>query len=432
MSRSSTQSYLSLTLLTLLLVGGAKTATYYIIPEENNINPCPFSCCLTVSELISNSSSYTAVNNLTLIFLPGNHTLDSQLAISNISLLEIASNDTATARIMCNFSSGFEFHHVDTIAMSGLNFYGCGGNSITFANNFTLWNSTFKGIGGTGTALVLKDTATAIIYQCSFLSNTQGSKQLFVDFNIPVVQNLEEDIFSQNVTGANVGGAILSSNSSIFIELCVFSGNEANYGGAIFAESNSIIEMENSEFHCNRALGLPSLSSLDSDSGGSGGGGALFLVDSHVNIVNCIFFNNTLAAIPGYHGKGGVVLAFSSEMSITHSIFSDNGVTESGHGIGGVFYLYHSNIHSLSNSTFKKNSAQSSGVIHLHTSNVSANQSVFSDNMAHNRAGVISTNNSSCVQLENCSFENNRAKTLCGVISLSSSTAVLEQVVFFQ
>ena len=204
------------------------------------------------------------------------------------------SNETSTTSITCKPDTRFTFYEVSTVEIGGVKFIGCGNSSVTRANIFTLWNSTFVGVNGSGTALVLNQTTAVNITECSFLFNTQGSKRPVTDFiNIQSSQKTMKADVILNRTSAYVGGAIvLTSSSDAVIEDSLFDGNEAQYGGAIFVEMNSSIVMNGCTFRHNKAVGLPSYNGME-----GGGGGALFVNDSRLAINNCSFMNNTLCLL---------------------------------------------------------------------------------------------------------------------------------------
>ena len=409
---------LSFALLLCTLLYIAKCDLYYIIPSDDA--PCPVDFCPTISEISSNTSYYLDTNNVTLVLLPGNHSLDSQLLISAISELRMLSNETSTTSITCKPDTRFTFYEVSTVEIGGVKFIGCGNSSVTRANIFTLWNSTFVGVNGSGTALVLNQTTAVNITECSFLFNTQGSKRPVTDFiNIQSSQKTMKADVILNRTSAYVGGAIvLTSSSDAVIEDSLFDGNEAQYGGAIFAEMNSSIVMNGCTFRHNKADGLPSYNGME-----GGGGGALFVNDSRLAINNCSFMNNTLVAHPGYHSKGGVLFAYKSEVSISESEFIGNVVV--GNGAGGVIYASHSELYSVSYCTFNQNEAHFAGVMYLQGSNTRISQSNFTRNLAYDRTGVISVSDNSYTQIENSSFADNRARTQGGVLLIISSRAKL-------
>ena len=393
----------------------AKCDLYYIVPSHDVL--CPVDSCHTLSEISSNISYYTD-EIITMILLPGNHSLESPLSISNISIFGMFSSETSTARIECRQFASFNIYDVNTIEISGLSFDGCGNSSVTRANNFTLWNSTFVGVDGSGTALVLNETGSVSIKECSFLFNVLGSKRPVTDFiNLWSSLNMEFDVLP-NVNSTQVGGAITLGSCNVVIEDSLFDGNKAQFGGAIFAELNSSVIMNGCTFSHNKAVGLVSNGGTE-----GGGGGALFMNGSQLAMFNCSFMNNTLVAHPGYHSNGGVLFAFRSYISISESVFIGNVVV--GNGTGGVIYASQSTLYSVSCCTFNQNEANFSGVMHLQASSVTINQSTFNHNVGYDRTGVISTSDNSYIETEKCSFTDNRARTLGGVLHITSSRATL-------
>ena len=390
---------------------------HYIIPIDD-LPLCPFSSCHTLSEVAINTSVYID-ESTTLIFQPGNHFLDSQLSISNTLTYEMLSNGTSTTKITCKLGANFILYNVSMIQINGLKFNSCGGSTVAIASNFALYNSTFESMNNTGSALVLSEIEMANVIECNFIFNTQGMKKLVIDLQNYLTERLSLKTNESNIK-TSVGGAILCSSSNIVIELTVFDGNEANYGGAIFAEMNSSMVIQNSSFHRNRGVGGTGT--------GNTYGGALFVVDSQVAVKTCSFTNNTQVAHHGYHSKGTVMLALRSELSISGSTFTGNRATRN--GVGGTIFLLDSNVHTLTDCVFNGNVAFSSGVMHLQASNATISYSNFSHNTAHDKAGVISAEHSSYVTVQKCSFTSNSAKTLGGVLCIISSKAKLEQSYF--
>ena len=394
---------------------------HYIVPIDD-LPLCPFSSCHTLSEIATNTSLYID-KSTTLIFQPGNHFLDSQLSISNAMMYEMLSNETLTTKIICKPEARFILYNISVVQINGLGLSGCGGNSVTLVNNFTLYNSTTESTNSTGSALVLSKIKMANIIECTFLFNTRGMKRPVTDLQIYLTERYSLQTDESRIK-MSVGGAILCSSSNVVIELTTFDGNEANYGGAIFAEMNSSMVIQNSSFHRNRGVGLSSLNGTDNTYGG-----AIFAADSQIAIKTCSFTNNTLVvAHYGYHSKGTVMLALRSELSISGSTFTGNRATRN--GVGGTIFLLDSNVRTLTDCVFNGNVAFSSGVMHLQTSNATISHSNFSHNTAHDKAGVISAEHSSYVTVQNCSFTSNSAKTLGGVLCIISSKVKLEQSYF--
>ena len=97
-------------------------------------------------------------------------------------------------------------------------------------------------------------------------------------------KNELSQIFNCNGNDVLVGGAIISTNSTINISHSKFEDNRATIGGAIFAEKRSIVYMSESVFIGNHA---------------SMGGGVLCSFFSTFRIKASEFHNNTI--------KGGLI-----------------------------------------------------------------------------------------------------------------------------
>ena len=78
----------------------------------------------TLSEYAQDPGQYFNDSNLTLTFLPGNHTLDINLTITNIYQLEIHSALLPT-RVVCDSHVGFTFSNISKLSIDGLAFVAC-------------------------------------------------------------------------------------------------------------------------------------------------------------------------------------------------------------------------------------------------------------------------------------------------------------------
>ena len=86
---------------------------------------CPTHPCYTLSEYAQDLGQYTNSSHLTLQFLPGNHTLNANLTITDIFQLEMLSSVEPT-RIVCSSNVGFTFRNISEIKISGVAFVSCG------------------------------------------------------------------------------------------------------------------------------------------------------------------------------------------------------------------------------------------------------------------------------------------------------------------
>ena len=69
----------------------ADRRTFYIIPSSDV--PCPVDPCLTLSQFAQNSSSLLShTSNVTLVFLNGNHKLETNFSVSYFNRLHMHDN----------------------------------------------------------------------------------------------------------------------------------------------------------------------------------------------------------------------------------------------------------------------------------------------------------------------------------------------------
>ena len=207
----------------------------YVKPEKSppSITSCPGQPCLTLYQ-------YTAGNNFTtgttLLFMPGNHSLELTLnltGISNITLKKMDSN--STANIICTNVGAVYCENITDLKIVGLRFLlNFEGDQSTSALRFVNCNeiiinyATFERYGMvTGRAVCLQNTR-ATIGNCSFTGH-----------------NAEIDN----------GGAISLDNTNLTIYGSVFTGNSAwdDSGGAVYG-FNSTLLMEENTFLYNFAV----------------------------------------------------------------------------------------------------------------------------------------------------------------------------------
>lgn len=248
---------LRLLLLTVLSIQEhmCQSFVYHIKASENT------NChakCLTLSEFAStlrNSSDTDIMLNI----LPGDHCLNVNLSISNVANISIHSDN---ATIVCESNVHFVFESIEKLAISNMKFIGCGNNLVSNVSDFLLRESTFKGLSGTGTALILVNTTAADVVDCTFVDNQYGTPMETVESLKVLITNVVW-LTVRNVSGTlRVGGVLVSIHSNVSINQCKFENNAAEIGGDIFAESDSKISVFNSSFTGIR--GGPQLSSEES------------------------------------------------------------------------------------------------------------------------------------------------------------------------
>ena len=158
-----------------LFVGAVSSQSevhYYIIPFLDI--SCPKHPCLTLSQFSVISSNCTG--NVSLMFLPGKHSLDSMLNVSGADSFSMKPRDNKLVTVECKSQSGrFVVYDTTFASIKCLYFNGCGGNTVNKANELLVEDTIFQGVEeGRGTALVLNEVNFAKIIGSSFISNTPG------------------------------------------------------------------------------------------------------------------------------------------------------------------------------------------------------------------------------------------------------------------
>ena len=358
---------LSMTLLVILCsLNQAASEVYYITTNSTDHCTVP-QPCVTLSQFAANSSQY--LHSITiLIFLPGTHYLSNvNLTLINVDNFAMKS-ENSTAQIKCMNDSHIHFSQSQCIRITNLEFIGCGGNQVKHVNEFVVENTKFKGQEKSGTALELIKTM-AQIFNSTFISNRNGSYR-----KCPVYDPDEEDCFDINGSkDGYIGGAVIATNSTIDISQTRFESNEADYGGAIFAEQSSIINMSE----------------------------------------NTIFINNTARL------GGGLLSYVNTTITINASIFQNNSVW----AIGGVLSSYNYSTTTIKTSKFENNHANSAGVLYFSSSIAVIEASEFYDNTA-NFGGVL-TSSSSIITIKGSEFDSNSATTSGGVLVSYNNTIIV-------
>ncbi len=187
------------------------------------------------------------------------------------------------------------------------------------------------------------------------------------------------DIVVNNVTRLSIIGLQFVYNSSdmvafvsivdsrnLLIQASVFRGSRKNYTALVIINTTIAI---NVSFFFNNAGGLQ---------------GAIFAVESAVNLTNCVFFNNEAVY------RGGALYAARSNVTLIENFFSRN----TARAEGGAIYA-DSSVIKMKNNNFANNSAKAGGgALSLLRSNVSLDSDIFTRNGARVRGGAIAANDS--------------------------------------
>ena len=300
---------------------------------------------------------------------------------------------------------------------------------------FVVEDTKFEGQENSGTALELIET-TAQIVNSTFLSNKGLYKECII---FDPEYGCQFDGF--------IGGAITATNSTVEINQSRFEGNRADFGGAIFAEQDSIINVSGNMFVSNNAYKrggvLFSISSTitieasEFHNNANWVGGVLYSRGSNITIEASEFHGNNAYKRGGvltssnstitieaseFHGNnanwGGVLHSFSSTITIEGSEFHGNNAIRH----GGVLFSASSTI-TIEASEFHNNANWVGGVLYSRGSNITIEASEFHDNNA-NWGGVLTSSNST-ITIEGSRFHGNNATDSGGVLDSDSSNITI-------
>ena len=145
---------------------------HYITPSLDS--PCSqyASSCLTLSQFVANSSDNET--DVSLLFLPGYHTLDRELLLAhghNFSMSKYA-KDNETVFVECNSQLGrFDISETTYVSIKSLTFIGCGGNRVSQVTSLIIADSTFQEVLEKSTVLVINEVNATNIERSQFLNN---------------------------------------------------------------------------------------------------------------------------------------------------------------------------------------------------------------------------------------------------------------------
>ena len=321
----------------------------YVTTSNDSKMQCSFAHCATLAQIAANFSHYLEpATNITLVLEQGHHQLDSELTISNVGGLLITSDNSTfdTPRVSIKLA---RFCNIGWLKISSVRVTQSGSITVESVGQLILEHSTF--LESNRTALILINTMASIVGSSFYFNSSSTNKT--------ATYKIEERMFER------VGGAVIVSKSNVIIQNTSFKGNNAENGGAIYAELNSHIIVIKSYFTGNKAMT---------------GGGALYAVNGcHVTITESTYQNNRAGSF------GGALGFLHSTAFINHSNFSHN----KANSFGGVISIKSNSTLNINSSEFYYNAAEgdyNGGVMHTLESKVIIIQSKFMNN---NHSGII-------------------------------------------
>ena len=206
----------------LLFVKSIMCEQYYIQSANSNDNiTCLTQQCLTL-RAFSVRARHSHFSNVSLIFLPGNHSMEIDLHFSSTKIVLIHS-EANSSWIVCEHPKVFIFINVTQVEMSNMRFLGCGGNNLAHIKRFSVENCTFlhskvpneniSYIPG----VIVAFSSNIVIRGSRFICTENKSVLNVLQSNITSSESLYEDN-----TAIILG---LRDRSSALIDRCIFNNN---------------------------------------------------------------------------------------------------------------------------------------------------------------------------------------------------------------
>ena len=396
---------LALTVVLLALTSLTHGETLHVRPTSTNTS-CPTYPCYTLSEYAQDPEQYFNNSNLTLQFLPGNHSLNVNVIITSIHRLEILGNSSAVVptRVVCDFNAGFIFKKIFEMRIEGLTFISC---ATGYATQYGRKRGPFY-LYKIPCGLCLQSLKNTEIIDCTF-QNT-SLEVVYSHVVLSGSNSFSRHCKLQSIRFLCDGHGVVVKRYSIvsFTGISSFIGNSSTYSGAgVSVTMGSTVKISgNNTFISNSA-------------GGNGGAVNVFL---HSNVY--ISGNTTFIDNSALTGDGGGVYAnvYSNVYISGNTTFINN----SGENGGGIYAEYKSTIFISGSTTFISNSAESyikgngGGIYAFDWTNVTmTGNTAFVNNSASRKGGGVYSECASNINISgNTNFIGNSAELGGGLCAL--------------
>ena len=351
---------------------------YCVTPTATSCSSCPHNDhCTTLSEYAQEAEQYFT-SNTTMVFLQGDHALDTNITVANVTRLtmhgESSSGNRAT--VVCSGFVGFSFTSMVDFKIHSLGFTSC--------SRLLKYAITAPGFpsGHVYAVLDLQSTQYTEIVNCFFLGNI-GTALVVNNTDITLTGNTE---FTHNRACGSIllGAAVIAVSSNLtltgnttFLDnsatsgQCPFGGYPVG-GGAIVTLNNTVLSFSGTNnFIKNSAIW----------------GGAIYT--SNNTVLNLSGTNNFINNSAIWGG------AISKLYNTTLNLSGTNNFINNSAGSGGAIYTEYGTVLSLNGTShFINNSALMGGAIMTNIHNtLTFNGTIYFTNNGHLEEGVNSMNN---------------------------------------
>ena len=233
---------------------------YCVTPTTTSCSSCPHSStnCTTLSEYAQEAELYFT-SNTTMVFLPGDHVLDTNITVANVAGLTMCGESSSGngATIVCSGSVGLLFTSMVDFKIDSLAFTSCSREYVTPPSFLPMPTAN-----NVHAALLLQSTQYAELANCSFHHNI-GTALVVNNTNI----TLADMNFAQNyvycIGDDNLGGGGITAfcsnltftGNTTFLENKAYCGalDYGVSGGAIFAYGNTVLSFNGASSFMNNS-----------------------------------------------------------------------------------------------------------------------------------------------------------------------------------
>ncbi|MCR5261022.1 MAG: hypothetical protein K6C94_04215, partial [Candidatus Gastranaerophilales bacterium] len=295
-----------------------------------------------------------------------------------------------------------------------------GGNGGAIYNDGTIQSITGDFIGnkvaGSG-AGICNDYSTIETLNANFIGNSATNGAGIINAgDVGSIGTLTGN-FTNNTASSN-GGAIYNDKATADIS-AVFSGNSAQYGGAISNDRSGHLNIEDSTFTGNSAtayggaiynVNSSEFTAIDGDFTGNSAtteGGAIYINTGSVGNISGTFTQNT-------SNHGGAIMSWDGTITSVDADFDRNTVT----GAGGALNLIRTNVTSLKGNFTGNTAGSYGGALKNYSGTINIYDSTFTGNIAGTNGAALYNEQSGTInvtaQNDDVLFQNNNQTGLAG------------------
>ena len=412
------------------------TNTCYIVPDSTAPMGCPNTSdpCVTLSQFVASPTTYAHDSaHVDLVFLPGNHYLQSNLTLQDYQEVLVFSmlgrRSPIGVTINGNGLARLELSEVSEVRIEHIQFQGFSSSKVAYISDSVLINNC-SFVNGNGTAVELEYNGDVTISNSQFISN---------------VGTLRE-VTQTSVTGQlySAGGALfVLGDDSILIERCKFINNSADVGGVIYS-TTSYYTSRDTNINIRNCSFLDNVLLFSSEESTDYNNGVLIFCEvgtvCRLSITTSFFGRNTnmqglamfavmrSTVLVQYsvfdENHGAIMNAESSSVRLRDNNFSRN---VNAHLCGGLFQLSSSSLtiskcNFIENSHFAEN--ESGGVVCGERSRIITSYSNFTRNHVNTSGGVYYLDYQSSLLTNHSVYDSNDAAIYGGVVYAIGSNSV--------